>query len=109
MIRRYNERTKRYEFLGFGKKKKSDTKLSWDKASKIVKASFEDMAKRHRNIDWTNHGKAEISSVSKYVSIRSLTGAYIQYIDGGDVIVAAPDVERKRFECPIENGKIKDL
>lgn len=109
MIRRYNERSRRDEFLGFGKKKKADTKLSWDKASKIVKKALEDGAKRHRNIDWANHGEAEISRINSYVTINSLTGAWIQYLDGGHVICAAPDVDDKKFECPIEDGEVKGL
>lgn len=99
----------KYEFLGFGKKKKADTKLSWDKASKIVKSALEDGAKRHRNVDWANHGKAEISRLNNYVTINSMTGAWIQYLESGHVIVAAPDVDDKKFECPIEDGEVKGL
>lgn len=108
--RTYIERTNKDEFLGFGKKKKADTKLDWKDASKIVKSALDKAAKRHSDIDWANHGKAEISSLGRgWVTLKSMTGADIQYLQTNRVVVSTPDLDDKTFDCYIEDGEVNGL
>lgn len=102
--------------LKFGKNKsKTDTALSWDKASKIIEKDLKDFVSSHQEVDWYNRGKPEIRNESEYMTISSMTGATLQFIyddkDGtGVAIVDGPDIKSQKFNCTVSGNRVsKDI